>query len=68
MQLPKELTTVTRLSRYLALSLFIILPFLAFGFGMKYQRIIDATNPMPNKQIQASPSVVIPSSPLKSPY
>lgn len=41
MKLPKELTTVTRLSKALALTLFITLPILAFSFGMKYQKGID---------------------------
>jgi len=41
MKLPKELTTVTRLSKALALTLFIVLPILAFSFGMKYQKGMD---------------------------
>ena len=40
MQLPKELTTVTPLSKYLALSLFVLLPILAFFLGMRYSQII----------------------------
>lgn len=35
--LPKELTTVTPLSKFLAMFLFIALPVLAFVFGMYYQ-------------------------------
>lgn len=39
MQLPKELVTVTPLSKMLALILFISLPILAFFFGMNYQKV-----------------------------
>lgn len=53
MPLPKELTTVTKTSRYLALSLFIILPILAFFIGMNYQQMIDMNNK------QSAPSVII---------
>lgn len=41
MTFPKELTTVTKTSRYLALSLFIILPILGFFMGMAYQSRIN---------------------------
>lgn len=41
MKLPKELTTVTTFSKYLALSLFIILPFLGFYLGRQFQKTID---------------------------
>lgn len=39
MQLPKELTTVTTFSKYLALSLFVILPILAFFWGANYNQV-----------------------------
>jgi hypothetical protein len=37
-KLPTSLTTVTPLSKYLAMMLFISLPFLGFYFGMQYQK------------------------------
>src|SRR6266511_364050 len=37
MTLPKELTTVTPLSRYLSTALFILLPFIGFYLGIRYQ-------------------------------
>ena len=37
MQLPKELTTVTTLSKSVAIIMFISLPIIAFLFGMRYQ-------------------------------
>lgn len=44
MQLPKELTTVTPLSKAVALLMFISLPIIAFFFGMRYQIMILKTN------------------------
>lgn len=44
MALPASLTTVTRLSKRLALILFIALPFLGFLFGMKWQEMLDSQN------------------------
>ncbi len=43
MKLPKELTTVTAVSKTLALSMFIIFPVCAFFIGMHYQQTIDMT-------------------------
>ncbi len=40
-KLPSSLTTVTPFSKMVALALFILLPFLAFCLGMKYQRNLD---------------------------
>lgn len=40
MKLPKELTTVTPLSKGLAMIIFIVLPFLGFYLGMQYQQSI----------------------------
>src|SRR5258706_5864740 len=37
MQLSKELTTVTPFSKYLAMVLFILFPFIGFYLGMQYQ-------------------------------
>jgi hypothetical protein len=39
MKLSKKLTTVTPFSKYLAIALFIILPFVGFYLGIKYQEI-----------------------------
>lgn len=44
MALPKSLTTVTPLSKTLAMILFIALPFLGFLLGMQYQEVIDFQN------------------------
>ena len=41
MKLPKELTTVTPASKFLAVILFVTIPFLAFLYGMKYQEFLD---------------------------
>jgi hypothetical protein len=43
MKLPKELTTITPLSKALALFSFIILVICAFLIGMQYQQIQDMT-------------------------
>ncbi|HSX39078.1 MAG TPA: hypothetical protein VLI92_00600 [Candidatus Saccharimonadales bacterium] len=45
MKLPSELTTVTRVSKFLALLIFIIFPFAAFNWGIKYQESIASTIP-----------------------
>lgn len=41
MPLPKQLTTITPLSKYLAMFLFITLPFIGFFVGINYQSKID---------------------------
>lgn len=57
MQLPKELTTVTPLSKFLALLLFILLPILGFVFGTKYQKTVNSwqynTNVISNSSQQS---------------
>jgi len=40
MKLPPSLTTVTPLSKFLALSLFILFPLVGFYAGMEYQKAI----------------------------
>lgn len=52
MTLPKELTTVTPFSKYLAMFLFIVLPFLGFGLGVQYGKsmAISATSVVMTKQ------------------
>ncbi len=37
-KLPKSLTTVTRVSKTIALIMFIALPFIGFYVGMRYQQ------------------------------
>lgn len=49
MNLPKELTTVTFLSKSIAMLLFITLPILAFIFGMNYQA--QLSTPSPTKSV-----------------
>lgn len=44
MKLSNKFTTVTTLSKLLAMTLFIILPFVGFYLGMNYQGIIDIPN------------------------
>jgi len=41
MSLPKELTTVTPVSKTIALIMFITLPIMAFLFGMNYQNTVN---------------------------
>ncbi|MFZ6035391.1 MAG: hypothetical protein ACOYUB_04600 [Patescibacteria group bacterium] len=40
-KLPKELTKVTRVSKIMALICFFTIPLITFGFGMKYQKVVD---------------------------
>ena len=58
MKLPKELTTVTRLSKYLAMVLFITLPFIGFFMGMNYQSMLDLSG---RQQADTSLTVIKPS-------
>ena len=46
MKLPKELTTVTRLSIILSGICFIVFVLLAFYLGMQYQQVVALNNPM----------------------
>ncbi len=41
MKVSKEFTTITGVSKTIALLLFILLPVFAFILGMKYQRMLD---------------------------
>ncbi len=41
MKLPRELTTVTRLSKFVALIMFITLPIIAFAFGMNFKAYVE---------------------------
>lgn len=44
MRLPKKLTTVTLLSKALAIIVFITLPFIGFFLGIQYQETLDIAN------------------------
>lgn len=56
-KLPKYLTTVTPLSKTIALILFILLPFLGFYFGRIYQQAIDAANQQVTQVIKPLPNI-----------
>ena len=47
MQLPKEIVTVTKLSKIVALIMFITLPVIAFLFGMRYQTMLTGQATIP---------------------
>src|ERR1035437_3647823 len=53
--LHRYLFTVTTFSKLLALSLFIVLPFLGFYLGMQYQQKITVRTPVVS-EVQTSPS------------
>ncbi len=60
MKIPKELTTVTPLSKFLALALFIKLPILFFFLGMRYQSTLQkqlSVYQAPVATISATPAV-----------
>ncbi len=44
MKLPKELTTVTPLSKTLAFVVIVTIPFLGFFFGIKYDQLLTSNN------------------------
>jgi len=59
MTLPKSLTTVTSLSKTLALLLFIALPIIGFYLGIHYQKALNDEAlfmPTPTSPIQTNPS------------
>lgn len=45
MKLPKELTTITPLSKFLAIVFFITFPLIGFVFGMRYQEMLNLARP-----------------------
>lgn len=58
--LPESLTKVTKLSKIMALILFISLPFIGFSFGRNYQRTIDGvTIESLLKQVQSIPRDIV---------
>ena len=58
MKLPKELTTVTPLSKYLAMVVFLALPFIGFFMGVRYQEMLDL-----GKRQQTEDNLTIPRTP-----
>jgi len=62
MKLPKELTTVTKLSKYLAMVVFIALPIVGFFLGMRYQETMDLA-----KHQQMEANLLIPRAPTPTP-
>lgn len=64
MRLPKELTTVTPISKALALLMFIVFPICGFFLGMNYQQTID----MDSKQVILEQNLIRPTpSPTPAP-
>jgi hypothetical protein len=59
-KLPKELTTVTPLSKFLAGALFVFLPIVAFIMGMNYQKQITADLTYKMQEANSSASLVVP--------
>jgi hypothetical protein len=61
-KLSKTWTTVTPLSKFLAMALFILLPFVGFYLGVQYEKKVTPTYPstqyMPAARITAKPSLV----------
>lgn len=49
----KQFTTVTLLSKTIALILFILLPFIGFYIGMQYQKTLDSLTPTQPVLMQA---------------
>lgn len=66
--LPKELTTVTPLSRFLAMVCFITVPVIAFFYGMRIQRENPTVDYQPTTvNYQLKKHVVSPTPILKTP-
>lgn len=57
MQLPKELTTVTPFSKYLAMVLFVLFPFIGFYLGMNYQQAISSNSLFSHTVVIPSPTI-----------
>lgn len=54
MKISKKFTTVTPLSKFIAMVLFIIFPFVGFYLGLQYQKNLD----LPYSTIQISPTPI----------
>jgi len=60
-KLPKWLATVTPFSKLLAMSLFILFPFIGFYLGMQYQKILMGNSPIAseiNKSKALEPTII----------
>ena len=65
MILPKQLTTVTRLSKILALILFVTLPFIGFLLGIRYQAgltVVKIEYVKQDAKKSTTPTIVVPTS------
>jgi hypothetical protein len=64
MDIPKELTTVTPLSKTLAIIFFVTLPFIGFFLGMRYQALVDISKTetiiLPNPSPKIEPTITEP--------
>lgn len=64
MKLPKHFTTITPFSKYLAMVLFVVLPFVGFLLGIRYEKLLstssqqNANTNLSNKQVMVTPNVV----------
>src|SRR5258708_24324388 len=56
MTLPASLITVTKYSKFLALVMFVLLPFTGFFFGMEYQQKLDGVPQVSNPVQYSNPS------------
>ncbi len=63
MNLPKELTTVTPLSKYLAIVVFVLFPILGFFLGMKYQELMNLS-----KRQEMEENLTITRAPTPTPF
>ena len=59
MEIPKSLTTVTNLSKTIALILFITLPFIGFLLGMTYQKGVTRKDSNQINVIKVSPTKAV---------
>lgn len=64
MTLPKSVTTVTPLSKYLAMALFILFPFVGFYLGIQYQKL--ATPQYSPKPYISAPQITITPTPTRT--
>ena len=65
--LPRELTSVTKTSKIVALIMFATLPILGFLFGMRYQAQLDQASPIV-QEAPVSQSVLDTPTPTQAPY
>lgn len=66
MKLPTSLTTVTPFSKFIALILFITLPFVSFLFGMSYQQKINSAVQVSNPTLSIKPNLTTTQQPIST--